>query len=402
MTTIAFVPLRGGSRGIPRKNLRPFCGRPLLAWIVHALAAARRIDRVVVATDDDEIERVARALALPKVEVFRRSAATATDTASTESAMLEFLAADRTPDDAVLVLAQATSPFTTADDFDRALAQYGRGGADALVSCARVRRFFWSDDGRPLNYDPARRPRRQDFAGLLVENGAFYVSRAGAVRAAQNRISGRVAPFEMAPHTALELDEEDDWLAGEALMRRLGPAAAPAPAPWPSIRLLLTDVDGVLTDGGMYSAETGDERKRFNTLDGKAYELARGRGVRTGIVTAEETLLVADRASKMRADFVFQGVRDKLDVVRELCAELGVALAEVAYVGDDLGDLELLREVGLAACPATAVNEVKAIAHYVCARGGGAGCVREVVDRFLLSAPAAPEHADERACAVPR
>ncbi|MEM7201143.1 MAG: N-acylneuraminate cytidylyltransferase [Planctomycetota bacterium] len=382
MTTVAFVPARGGSRGIPGKNLRPFCGRPLLHWCLDALQGASSIDRVVVATDCDAIAAAAEAAASEagKLEVFRRSDATATDTASTESAILEFLTADGLADDAVFVLAQATSPFTRAADVDGALRRFAQGRVDALVSCARARRFYWSDAGKPINYDPMRRPRRQDFAGTLVENGALYVSRAGAIRRAENRISGTIAPFEMPPHTALELDDETDWRVGEALMQRQGvcPPAAQR------IRMFLTDVDGVLTDGGMYYGNHGEELKKFNTLDGKAFERLRERGVRTGFVTGEDTTIVADRAYKVGADELHQGVRDKLPLVRARCDKLGIALSEVAYVGDDLGDLELLRAVGFAACPATAVPEVRAAVHYVCERGGGEGCVREVVDRHVL------------------
>jgi YrbI family 3-deoxy-D-manno-octulosonate 8-phosphate phosphatase len=139
----------------------------------------------------------------------------------------------------------------------------------------------------------------------------------------------------------------------------------------------------------MYYGECGDELKRFNTLDGKAFELLRERGLRTGIVTAERTRLVADRAAKVGADHLFQGVADKLAVVEQLCAREGLALGEVAYVGDDLGDLELLRAVGFSACPSTAVDAVKAVVHRVCARGGGEGCVREVADEILRLAASA-------------
>ncbi len=381
MSAVAFVPVRGGSKGIPDKNIRPFCGRPLVAWILHALEAAQRVQRVVVSTDCERIASVVRALRLGKVEVFHRSAATATDTASTESAMLEFLAADSIADETPFVLVQATSPFTRAADIDTALARFDAEPCDSMLSVARVRRFFWSDDGMPLNYEPRHRPRRQDFAGSLIENGAFYINRAGTVRRYRNRLHGDVLPHEMAEHSVLELDEPDDWLIGEALMRRHGGVTQLPP---PKLALVLTDVDGVLTDGGMYYGNSGEESKRFNTLDGMAFELARNAGLRTGIVTGESTDLVARRAAKIGADFVYQGIRDKLPVVERLCAELGIGLQQVAYVGDDLGDLEVLRAVGLAACPSTAVAAVRDVVHYVCERAGGQGCLREVVDRFVM------------------
>jgi N-acylneuraminate cytidylyltransferase len=248
VSAVAFVPVRGGSRGIPRKNVRSFCGRPLLHWCLRALQQARGIDRVVVATDSDEIAATALKSGCAKVEIYRRSAASATDEASTETVVLEYLARASLPHDAVFVLVQATSPFTRPSDFEGALALLAGAGADAVLSCARSRRFFWDDAGRPINYDPRQRPRRQEFAGWLMENGAFYVSRAGAIQTSRSRLSGRVVPYEMPAHSGLELDDEDDWAAGEALMRR---HCLPRRADAGSIRLVLTDVDGVLTDGGM-------------------------------------------------------------------------------------------------------------------------------------------------------
>lgn len=376
--TLAFVPVRGGSRELPGKNIRLFCGRPLVYWSLVALEEAHHVDRVVVATDCDQIAETVLGFGFAKTQVYRRSAASATDTASTETVMLEFLDFEAIPDDVVFLLVQATSPFTRPHDFDAAITWFQKSGADSVVSCAPLRRFLWSRDGKPLNYDPRQRPRRQEFEGCLMENGAFYISRAGSVRSARNRLSGKVVPYAMAEHTALELDAEHDWVAGEALMT--GTRPNPVAPPDGTIKLFLTDVDGVLTDGGMYYGEGGDELKRFNTLDGKAFELLREAGVATGIVTAEDTRIVADRARKIRADHVYQGVRDKLGAVEDLCRQEGLTLAEVAYVGDDLGDLELLRAAGFSACPADAVAAVRQVAHYRCKRRGGKGCVREVAD----------------------
>ena len=230
MTTLAFVPVRGGSRGIPDKNLREFCGRPLVSWILHSLQDATRVDAIVVATDSMRILETVEELALPKVAVFERSAESATDTAPTEAVVLEYLEHHALAGDDAFVLAQATSPFTRGSDVDQAIATWRRSGADSLLSVVRCRRFFWDQGGHPLNYDPGRRPRRQDMAGTLMENGALYVSSVGAVRRSGNRISGEVALFEMPEHTAAELDEEADWVVAEALMRWHRPEAAHVPS----------------------------------------------------------------------------------------------------------------------------------------------------------------------------
>ncbi len=127
------------------------------------------------------------------------------------------------------------------------------------------------------------------------------------------------------------------------------------------IKLFLTDVDGVLTDGGMYYTESGDEFKKFNTRDGMAFELLRKAGIKTGIITSENTQIVARRAAKIKADYLYQGQRDggKLAAAKEICEKEGISLSEVAYIGDDLNCIGLLEKVGLAACPADAVNAGK-------------------------------------------
>lgn len=152
------------------------------------------------------------------------------------------------------------------------------------------------------------------------------------------------------------------------------------------IKLFLTDVDGVLTDGSMYYTESGDELKRFHTYDGMAFELLRKAGIKTGIITSENTQIVARRAAKIKADYLFQGKRDggKLAAAEQICAEMGITLEEVAYIGDDINCLELLKAVGLPACPANARAAVKKLPNIlVLETKGGDGAVREFVERIL-------------------
>ncbi|MCU0339536.1 MAG: HAD-IIIA family hydrolase [Spirosomaceae bacterium] len=157
-----------------------------------------------------------------------------------------------------------------------------------------------------------------------------------------------------------------------------------------NIKLFLTDVDGVLTDGSMYYTENGDEFKRFHTHDGMAFELLRNAGIKTGIITSENTQIVARRAAKIKADFLYQGHRNggKLAAAREICTRLGISLQEVAYIGDDINCLELLQAVGVAACPANAVTAVKNIENIIwLEKRGGEGAVREFVEMILNPLP---------------
>ncbi len=151
----------------------------------------------------------------------------------------------------------------------------------------------------------------------------------------------------------------------------------------PNIKLFLTDCDGCLTDGGMYYFESGNEAKRFNTLDGMGIQLLRERGILTGIVTGENTQIVKNRSGKLKMDIVLQGVKDKLSAVEQICKDRGIDLRDVAYVGDDINDLELIRHVGLGCSVNNAIDAVKESAVYVSRKNGGEGAVREIIDWML-------------------
>jgi len=149
------------------------------------------------------------------------------------------------------------------------------------------------------------------------------------------------------------------------------------------IRLFATDVDGVLTDAGMYYSESGDEWKKFNTRDGMGIKLLQRAGIITAIVTQERTKLVARRAEKLMIPELHQGVMDKLTVIREMASRHGLSLKQVAYIGDDVNDLEALKAVGFSASPADGLPDIVAAVDYVCRKKGGEGAVREIIEMIL-------------------
>lgn len=149
------------------------------------------------------------------------------------------------------------------------------------------------------------------------------------------------------------------------------------------IRLFATDLDGVLTDGGMYYGESGDEWKKFNTRDGMGIKLLQRAGLITAIVTQEQTKLVTRRAEKLAIPELHQGVIDKLSCVREMAARHGLTLSQVGYIGDDINDLETLKAVGFSATPADGMPCVAAVVDYICQKKGGEGAVREIIEMIL-------------------
>ncbi|MCC6707213.1 MAG: N-acylneuraminate cytidylyltransferase [Gammaproteobacteria bacterium] len=379
MRWVALLPLRGGSKSIPGKNLRTIAGRPLYAWSLEAALDSGCFDAIYVMSDAEDIRADARARYGARIEVVDRDPANATDTASSESVMLE-LAANVDCD--VLCLIQATSPLTRVEDFRAARARFESEGLDSLLTGVELKRFFWRHDGQALNYDPAHRPRRQDFAGTVMENGAFYFTRRRLLDETGVRLGGRTGVHVMHEECAAELDEPADWPVIEALLKPRVTAAH-------DIRLLVVDVDGTLTDAGMYYDGRGEALKKFDTRDAKGMLMLRDAGVRVCVVTAETSAVVRARMRKLGITDYFPGVKNKRAWLDEYAPQFGVSLAEMAYIGDDVNDLPGLRVVGLSCCPADAVPAVRRAVNYVCQAGAGAGAVREVCD--LIRARLAPD-----------
>jgi len=378
---IGFIPARCGSQSIPFKNIKELCGKPLIYWSLKALSDSSSLDRIYVATDCHEIKETVKGFHLKKVNIYDRNKENASNTASTESVMLEFINNSNFDEEDIFILAQATSPFTTFHDFDRAITQLKNEGADSLLTCTKVKRFFWNKNGVALNYDYMNRPRRQNFDGILMENGAFYINKIKNIKKYKNRLSGKIAIYEMPEFTAIEADEEDDWLMIESLMYKyICPQQSNV-----KIKLFATDVDGVLTDAGMYYDENGNELKKFNTHDGMGFKLLKENGFKTAIITSEDTKIVQNRAMKLKVDYLYQGShRHKLDSIKEICEQENITLDEVAYIGDDINDKELLEKVGLSACPSNAVEQIKNIENIIhLKKSGGNGAVREFIELIL-------------------
>lgn len=380
---IAFIPLRCGSKSIPFKNIKDFCGKPLIYWNLKAIEESKYIDKVYVATDCIEIKSVVDSFGFQKTEVYDREAQNANDKASTESVILEFINKNSFNEDDFFFLVQATSPLTQTKDFDNAFEKLKEDKADSLLTCVKTKRFYWNENGTPYNYDYKNRPRRQDFEGLYLENGAFYINTIKNILKNKNRLSGKISIYEMPEFTSVEIDEEDDWIIAEKLMHKYILSKEENKT---KIKLFLSDVDGTLTDAGMYYDINGNELKKFNTHDGKGFELLRKKGIKTGLITSENTKIIENRAKKLKVDYLYQGVEhmSKLEIAKQICQKEDIRLDEVAYIGDDINCKELLENVGISACPANAISQIKELQSIIkLSKNGGNGVVREFVDLLL-------------------
>lgn len=214
---IGFVPVRCGSKSIPMKNIKMFCGKPLVYWCLKALQNCKEIDIIVVSTDCEEIKSIVSEFKIDKVVFHDRKAENALDESSTEAVMLEYLEEYKPQSSSLFVLVQATNPFIKSSDLEVGLNLVKSSNYDSVLSCSIFKRFIWDRSGQPINYDYRQRPRRQDFKGSLIENGAFYINSVGNILGNRNRLSGKIGIVEMADYTFHELDEPLDWELGEMI-----------------------------------------------------------------------------------------------------------------------------------------------------------------------------------------
>ena len=263
MKKIGFIPLRKNSKGIPNKNKRKMVGRPLFTWVLGE-AIFSDLDMVYVYTDDtDIIDFITKEYHwTPKVKALLRSDDSATDTASTEFAMLEFAEKINYNFD-VFCLLQATSPFTKKDDINACLEKLNNG-FDSALTVVNTHRFLWNENGTAINYDPQKRPRRQDFEGLLVENGSVYATTKQALQKHKNRIGEKVAVVKMPEDTLMEIDSETDWIAVETLLIERQKRAKASE----KITQIVLDVDGVFTDCTITYTKDREHTKGFDMRDG--------------------------------------------------------------------------------------------------------------------------------------
>lgn len=377
--TVAFIPVRGGSKSIPGKNIKMIAGKPLVFWTIEAAMRSKLVEKVYISTDSQEIAGLINShFSKDKVEVISRSAQTATDEASSESALLEFCSSHSFEK---VVFIQATSPLLETGDIDNGLKKLEDENLDSILSVVKQYRFIWNSDGTPANYNPMKRPRRQEFDGFLVENGAFYISGRDKILESSCRISGKIGLYEMNERTYFEIDEPSDWQIVENFL--LCSTSQTIDERIKKIKMVLTDCDGVLTDGGMYYGENGEELKKFHARDGMGFQLLRENGIKTAIVTGEDRELVKRRAEKVKADYLYMGVKDKEKIIRKISEDSGISLSEMAYIGDDINDIPAIKLTGLSATVSNGHDSLKKLVDIVIDKNGGDSAFRSFADLII-------------------
>jgi YrbI family 3-deoxy-D-manno-octulosonate 8-phosphate phosphatase len=381
--TVVVIPARGGSKGIPAKNLRNVGGTPIIVRAIAASRAATEVDLVVVSTDDERIADLSRSAG---ARVIDRPAGLSGDESSSESAVLHALDQIETglaEPVGICVLVQCTSPFVQPSDIDGVIRLVRSGAAESAFTAAESHAFLWTQGDTGLvgvNHDERRRARRQERPLELRETGAAYAMTAQGLRESGHRFHGRIQAHLVPSERSLEIDEEPEL----RIASLLAPAFDSAPAiQWPDpIGVVAFDFDGVMTDDRALVLEDGSEGVTVSRGDGMGIELLRLAGVPMVVVSKERNPVVARRCEKLQIDCI-QGIDDKWTVLERWLDERGITAESAIYVGNDVNDLGCFAQVGVSVAVADAHPRVASSATLRLTRPGGRGAVRELAELLL-------------------
>lgn len=382
MTIGAIIPARGGSKGIPGKNLRYVAGRPLVVHAIRAALDCGKVTRVAVSTDDAAIAAAATAAG---AEIIWRPAEISGDTASSESALshgLEVWAQSGFVPDYILFL-QCTSPLTQAKDIGGLIAHTFASGADTAFTGVATHRFLWKEDPTGnwigVNHDKAKRPRRQDREREIMENGAAYLIKTAGFLHYKHRFFGKTVCWELPAHHAIEIDEELDLQLLHAIAQ--DQAAQNFRSALPStIEAIVLDFDGVFTDNRVHLSQTGEETVVCSRGDGLALgRFRKNFGGKILVLSTETNPVVLKRCEKLGLPCI-HGASPKETALLTWLNEHQINPARVVYLGNDLNDLGCMKLVGCPVAVGDAHPDVKTHARIVLTRKGGDDVVRELIN----------------------
>lgn len=386
MECLAIIPARGGSKGIPHKNICLLLGKPLLAYSIEQALSSKLISRVVVSTDDNEIAAVARQYG---AEVIWRPTEISGDTASTESALLYtlgYLESTEKYHSDLLVFLQCTSPLTLTEDIDGTVKALLENEADSALAVIPFHYFLWreSEEGGfvGINHDKRVRPLRQEREPQFLETGAVYVMRTQGFKEAKHRFFGKTVTYLMPPERRWEIDEPIDLVIAEILLQHLQQQDVSKVLP-DSLSAVVLDFDGVFTDNKVLVLQDGQEAVICDRGDGMGLSRLKETGVPIWVLSSESNSVSKRRCEKLAIPCYHDLGLDKAATLSRLISEENIAPEKIVYLGNDINDLACMEMVGCAVAVADAHPQVLRQADLVLKHCGGDGAIRELCDILL-------------------
>lgn len=385
MAIVAIIPARGGSKGIPGKNMKLLCGKPLIGWAIETALAAQRVDRVIVSTNDSGITDTSSRFG---AEVIMRPSELSGPLASSESALLHVLQALRETENfqpEATVFLQCTSPLTLPEDIDGTVQALLDENADSALAVIPFHYFLWrqkeTGEAVGINHDNRSRLMRQEREPDYLETGAVYAMRTEGFKKAKHRFFGKTAMYVMSPERCLEIDDPVDFCIAEVLIKRREQQRKLQALPDP-VSALVLDFDGVFTDNRVLVSQDGVESVLCHRGDGLGIERLKQAGILVVVISKEPNPVVSARCHKLGIPY-FQNVTDKLAVLKQVAKTHNVDLDKIVYVGNDVNDIACIEAVGVGVAVADAHPMVIAVADIVTEAAGGCGAVRELADLLL-------------------
>jgi len=384
-SVIAIIPARGGSKGIPRKNIVSVAGKPLISYIISSAKQSRYISEIFVSTDDTEIAAVAKEYG---AEIVMRPNDLSRDDSPSELALLHVLdelkrTTGKIPD--ILVFLQCTCPLTSTEDIDNTIATLLEKNADTAFTGTPSHYFLWTVDASgeavTVNHDKAFRKRRQDCAPQYIETGSVYVMRSQGFLANKNRFFGKTVLSVIPPERVLDIDEPMDIPRAEDALRNQNQIRMQERLPR-KISAVIFDFDGVFTDNRVIVHDDGHEAVLCNRSDGMGISALKKAGCQILVLSKEKNPVVQWRSEKLGIPCA-QGIDDKKAYLSSWLAERGIDPANVAYLGNDVNDIECMEFVGCGAAVADAQGQVKTKAKIILDHAGGHGAIRELCDMVV-------------------
>ncbi len=386
MSNLCIIPARGGSKGIPHKNVRLLAGKPLIAHTIEQAHQSAHIDRIVVSTDDAKIAAVAQTY---NAEIIWRPAEISGDFASSEDALLhtlDYLAHSEQYVPMLTIFLQCTSPLTLAEDIDGTVEALLHTEADSALAVTPFHYFLWehceaNGEAIGINHDKQIRLLRQQREPQYLETGAVYVMRTDGFRQAKQRFFCKTAMYVMPNERCHEIDEPVDLEVAEVLMRKQQTKQSIAMLP-DQIAALVLDFDGVFTDNKVILSQNGLEAVICDRSDGWGLAQLRKLNLPMLVLSSEENPVVQTRCSKLGIPCQ-HGVTDKLPVLTNWLSEHRIELSKAVYVGNDVNDIDCLQSVGCGVVVQDADPMAKEAARIVLSQRGGRGAIRELVNMIL-------------------
>ena len=385
-STIAIIPARGGSKGIPLKNIQPLCGKPLIAYSIEAAKKSNLIERVYVSTDHPEIATEAIKYGASVIE---RPQDISGDLDSSESAILHALEhlqhiENYYPD--ICVFLQCTSPLTSPQDIDETIKKLFSDDADSALAVTDFHYFIWGNDkegnASGINHDKNMRLMRQEREAQFLETGAVYVFKVDKFMNKKHRFFGKTSMYLMPRERCFEIDDPVDMKIADALIRaniclnntELLPEL---------IEAVIFDFDGVFTDNSVIVNQAGYEAVICNRGDGMGISILKNLGIPLLVLSSEENPVVEARCKKLKIDFQ-QGLKEKKKTIQKWLDDNNYKQENIIYVGNDINDIECLKIAGCGIVVQDAVPDVKPYAKIILANTGGHGAIRELADMIKI------------------